>query len=163
MKICIVDLETTGLDPKKHEIIEFGAYIFYTDGYKIPDTYTFKIKPRHIENADPAALQINGYNEEEWKDAISLEEFKTWVKGKLPGFTFCSFPLLFDYGFMEAAGLGDVFDRYKLDLFTMAWMKTGKIEKLKDYCRLLGIQPEPNTHRAINGARCAYELFKKIV
>jgi DNA polymerase III epsilon subunit-like protein len=62
-----LDTETTGLSTKKHEIIEFAA--IREDGAVIE----FKIKPQQIENAHPKALEVNGYTEEAWAEAISPE------------------------------------------------------------------------------------------
>lgn len=64
-----VDTETTGLDENVHEIIEIA--IIDADGDVLLDT---KIKPEHLDRASPKALEINGYNEEEWKDAPLFEE-----------------------------------------------------------------------------------------
>ena len=65
----ILDTETTGLDPSKHEILEICMF-----KPKCGSTYKAKIKPEFLEFADPKALEVNGYNEEEWADAISIDE-----------------------------------------------------------------------------------------
>jgi DNA polymerase III epsilon subunit-like protein len=64
-----LDLETTGLDERQHEIIEFAAV--REDGAEL----CFKIQPEHIETAHPRALEVNGYTPEAWaaEDALSLE------------------------------------------------------------------------------------------
>jgi len=41
---------------------------------EIIDTLDIKVKPEHIETADEFALKINGYNETDWKDALTLKE-----------------------------------------------------------------------------------------
>tara|TARA_Y100000114_G_scaffold89164_2_gene82677 strand:- start:2902 stop:3444 length:543 start_codon:yes stop_codon:yes gene_type:complete len=76
-RLAFIDTETTGLDPINNEIIEIAIKIIDTDAYengKITDVeYEFegKFKIRCMETASPKALEINGYNEEEWKDAYS--------------------------------------------------------------------------------------------
>jgi DNA polymerase III alpha subunit (gram-positive type) len=65
------DIETTGLDPKKHEIISIA--IIVTAREKEITRWELKVKPKNIRAADPTALLINGYNDEDWKEAIDLE------------------------------------------------------------------------------------------
>ena len=71
MRLLFLDTETTGLSPQVHEIIEFSILI--RDGVEEYQE-TFKIQPDHIETAHPRALEINGYNNQEWQDAISQSE-----------------------------------------------------------------------------------------
>jgi DNA polymerase III epsilon subunit-like protein len=76
-KIAFIDLETTGLNPYTHEIIEIGCLIAKQNenGEWIPtDEFEFKVKPEHIETAQQDALRINGYNETDWMFGHSLEE-----------------------------------------------------------------------------------------
>lgn len=65
----VLDTETTGLDPNVHEIIEICMY-----KPKCGSTYTAKIKPYNLEFASPKALEINGYNEKDWENAITFDE-----------------------------------------------------------------------------------------
>jgi len=75
MFITAIDTETTGLDLKKHEIIQLGII-----EYELKDNadliclkkHEFKIKPSNILAASPEALNINGYNENDWKNSISF-------------------------------------------------------------------------------------------
>lgn len=64
----ILDTETTGLDPQQHEILEFCLYFPYSGV-----VYKSKVKPKHIENAHPKALEVNGYKPEEWQNAPHFE------------------------------------------------------------------------------------------
>ena len=73
-KIAFTDLEMTGLDPLKHEIIEFGLVVADEESLEILARYDQKVKPEHIEAAQKEALGVAGYKEEDWKDAISLKD-----------------------------------------------------------------------------------------
>jgi len=68
--IVVIDTETTGLDPAKHEVIEFAGIKIDPVTLEVIDTLTFKVKPLHIETAQSKALEVNGYTPEAWAEAI---------------------------------------------------------------------------------------------
>ena len=67
-KYIVIDTETTGLDPKKHEMLSLGAIVMI-DGV-ITETMDIKIRA-DISKADSKALEVNGYSERRWKYAVS--------------------------------------------------------------------------------------------
>jgi DNA polymerase III epsilon subunit-like protein len=71
--LAFIDIETTGLNLIKHEIIEIGCVITTPD-LEVIEEFELKIKPEHISNADKVALKINQYKEDLWEDALSLKE-----------------------------------------------------------------------------------------
>jgi len=83
MIITVLDTETTGLDRDKHEIIEIAliSYLYDRDGNRyVMRKYEQKIKPEHIELANPRALEINGYTPDAWVDARPAAEVLAEVK-----------------------------------------------------------------------------------
>lgn len=78
MKYIVIDTETTGLDPKKHELLSLGAIVMI-DG-NIVESIEIKIKPRNIDQADAEALRINGYSPYRWKNAIEGDSAVTIIK-----------------------------------------------------------------------------------
>jgi len=171
MKISIIDLETTGLDPDKHEIIEIGAVIFDDEKPGSLETVNIKVIPEHIENASPKALEVNGYKKEDWTDAVTLEKAMSILSPKVGDSIFCAHNMIFDWGFLNAACkklfIELPFNHRKIDLFTIAWAKIDhskmKYWNLKAICEELEIEPEPAIHRAINGAMTEYEVYKKLM
>ncbi len=83
--IAMTDLETSGAVFGEHEILEIGLVLFDQHTFEIIDTLNIKIKPEHIENAVPAALERNGYKPENWIDAISYHYYPPgqWDKSLL--------------------------------------------------------------------------------
>jgi DNA polymerase III epsilon subunit-like protein len=66
-KLAFIDLETTGMDPLKHEIIEIGCLLAKLDDkgqYVELESFELKVKPEHIETAEQEALRVNGYDED---------------------------------------------------------------------------------------------------
>ena len=87
-KLAFVDIETTGINPFKHEIIEIGCLIAKQNDrgeWVTVEEFEFKVKPEHIETAETEALRINGYNETNWMFAHSLEEALKTLSQKCDG------------------------------------------------------------------------------
>jgi len=168
--IAITDLETTGIDPRRHEIIEMGLLVVDQNSLGVMESLDLKVRPEHLKTASPNALLLNGYNEDDWIDAVSLSRAMTEYSRRVKGAIFCSHNVTFDWSFMEEAfrttGVTATLDYHRLDLFTMGWMLL-KGQGLSDFnlnklAKNLGIGEEPMPHRAINGARTAYEVLKRL-
>ena len=77
MYLTAIDTETTGLDIKKHQIIQLGVIKYKLEDYgdlRILEKYQYNVKPSNINAASPEALKINGYNEDCWKNSIPFIE-----------------------------------------------------------------------------------------
>lgn len=89
MKLAFVDTETTGLDPRAHDVWEV-AVILREDG--LPDEeYLWQVRPS-LETAEPKALEIGRYSErfcvpDDW-DAVLLSPSAPPFKLRLPEFLF---------------------------------------------------------------------------
>ena len=169
--IAITDLETTGTDPRLHEIIEIGLILIDQRSLDILDSLDLKVRPEHIKTASESALKLNGYNVIDWQDSISLKEAMGLYSYKTSDALFCSHNVTFDWSFINEAfritGVENKMDYHRLDLLTMSWtlLRESNIEgfSLDKIARFLGIGEEPIPHRAINGAQKAYEVLKKLI
>jgi DNA polymerase III subunit epsilon len=64
-KVLYIDVETTGLKPDKHDVIELG-YIIEIDGVvKVSDC--LNMQPFSYDNIDPEALKVSGHTIEKLK------------------------------------------------------------------------------------------------
>ena len=170
--VAITDTESTGLDRNQHVIIEIGLVLVDQRTLEVLDEFETKIKPtpEEVARASPRALEVNGYNDEEWKGAPSLK----WAMGeyarRVPGAMFAAHNACRDWGFMENAfnvtGVEDPLDYHRIDLFSVAFEKL-RHSGLRNFnlhilAAHLGIPEEPKPHRAINGARCAYQIYRRL-
>lgn len=169
--LAITDVETTGLDWDAHEIIEIGLVVARQPDLKIVGELDVKVKPEHIETADPRSLEIAGYNEEEWQNALSLQEAMAAYAEKTRDATFVAHPVVVDYSFIDRAfrktGLENPLHYQTLDLTSMAWILLRDKETfpkitLMELTKYFGLEGEPTPHRAINGARLAYDILVKL-
>ncbi len=94
---CIVDIETNGSKPERHQIIEIGA-IKVKDG-KIVDQYESLVQCDEISKH---ITELTGISIEETKDAPPLQrvlnEFKSFIGTDI----FVAHSVKFDYGFISA-------------------------------------------------------------
>ncbi|MEO5646209.1 MAG: 3'-5' exonuclease [Candidatus Paceibacterota bacterium] len=171
--LAFIDVETTGLDHDKAEIIELGVVIAkLRDGeLVVTDQLDVKIHPKHLETAEPAALRINGYNEADWMFAVSLEDAMKSFADKTDGAVFVAHNITFDYGFVEKAfkdtGIENKMHYHKLDTIAMAFgilHDQDDISRfsLKALCEYYGIENK-KAHSAFADAYATYEVFKKLL
>lgn len=173
MKIALTDIETTGLKSLKHEIIEIGCVIFDNTTFEIHGQFNFKIKPERIEDADPRALEVNGYNKEDWEeDGMTLFQALSFYAEATEGCTFMAHNAMFDWSFIEVACEREdiklkLKSHHKIDTVSIAWSKIPHNKvfgwSLKTLCSYFGIPPEPKIHRAVNGAMCTYHVYQKLM
>lgn len=169
--IAITDLETTGLDAQVHEIIDIGLLMVDQKTLLVVDTLDVKVRPEHIETASEYALKLNGYNEADWRDAVSLETAMKLYSTKTKNAIFCSHNTTFDWPFtaegFKKTDVANLMDYHRLDTFTMAWTKLHHLglEKFNSDALLefFHLEKEPPVHSAINGAFKAYDIFKRLI
>lgn len=170
---AFIDVETTGLDRDKHEIIEIAAVIAkYRDGiFTVVDELDLKIQPQNIETADPQALRVNGYNEADWIFAVSLEDAMKSFSEKTDGAVFVAHNATFDHGFIESAfkktNVPDKMHYHRLDSMSIAFAvlnlngDAGRLS-LGALCEKYGIENK-KAHSAFADAYATYEVFKAIM
>lgn len=169
-KLAFIDLETTGLIAGKHEIIEIGCVLVDQATMQEIESFELKIKPQHIETADPQSLIINKYRESDWVFAVDLKAGLEHFTKKINGAIIVAHNLFFDWGFIERAlqecGIPEP-DHRKLDLFSIAWAKLHKESwaerfSLRALCEYLGID-NPRAHTALSDSQTAFLIYKKLM
>jgi len=78
MKICFVDVETTGLDPKVHAIIQLSGSIQKGD---LVDEFDYRLKPFKGDMLSPSTTAVHGYTKEDIeKFPESIESYNKFIK-----------------------------------------------------------------------------------
>ncbi|HTH93239.1 MAG TPA: 3'-5' exonuclease [Candidatus Paceibacterota bacterium] len=172
--LAFVDVETTGFDPEVAEIIELAVVIAkMRDGeLVVTDQLDLKIRPEHIETADPAALRVNGYNEADWLFAVDLKDAMNSFADKTEGAIFVAHNMTFDYNFIAKAfqktGIENKMHFQKLDTISIAFgvLHDNKDEmnklSLKALTEYYGIENK-KAHTAFADTYATYEVFKKML
>jgi DNA polymerase-3 subunit epsilon len=169
--IAFVDLETTGLDPTKHEILQIGIVRVDARTLSIHSQIELKVIPTHIFDAEAKALEVNGYREELWIDAVPLRDALVTIRPWLDGSVLAGHNPGFDAAFLaegyRSEGVSSpAMDHHRLDTASLAWPLwcSGAIESISLglVCKHLGID-RPTPHGALADARASLEVARKMM
>lgn len=159
--IIITDVETTGLNPTHHEIIDIGAIKVNHDLQEIA-RFDVKVQPMLVFNAEPEALKINGYNREGWHLASYPHDAAAAFRDFSAEGILCAWNITFEYSFLEAlfseARIPSSMDYHRIDIPSIAWMLLPELKSMSmnSVAEHFNMPREPEPHRGITGA--AYEL-----
>jgi DNA polymerase III epsilon subunit-like protein len=178
--MIVVDIEASGLDPKKNSIVSIGAVDF-----KNPKRQ-FYAEPRIWDGAEcnPESLEINGFTEEECKDPNRnplkevMHDFFAWIEPNKEKTLVGQNPS-FDRDFLNdsfgRSGISWHFSFRTLDLHTIAYVDyirrgldipTENNRTALDLDAILvyvGIPKEPRPHNALTGAKVEAEALSRIL
>lgn len=177
-KLAFIDVETTGLDTTRHEIIQIGLVLVSQDGivddkfkFSVIEELELKVKPERIEEADKTALRVNGYSPEEWVFAYTLPEAMKIFAEKTEGAIMVAHNLAFDFAFITKAFSDTKVENkmhfHKLDTISIAYAKAQRKDdinrfSLRSLCEYFGIENK-NAHTALSDCRATLAVFEKLV
>ncbi|MFW5885402.1 MAG: PolC-type DNA polymerase III [Halanaerobium sp.] len=162
-EFVVFDLETTGLNPSQHEIIEIGA-VKIKAGEKIDEFKSFINPGVKI----PAKItEITGINDRMVKDAPGLETVINQFIDFAGDGVLVAHNADFDYGFIRTAlaNLAIKKDDYTvLDTLGLARavVKDSKNHKLNTLAKYFGVDLE-NHHRALDDASATAEVLSNLL
>ena len=169
--LAFIDLETTGLDPERHEILEIGVIRVDARTLTELDATDVRVHPTRLQDADPEALRLNGYSARRWENATNLAEALDWVAPLLVGATLAGHNVGFDRAFLEVAwratgGPPPDLDHHLLDTASLAWplLTEGLVDSLSlaAVCRALGVGL-CDPHRALSDAERSLEIARRLL
>jgi DNA polymerase III epsilon subunit-like protein len=168
--LLFIDLELTGLDVQRHEIIEVAGLLVSPDNLEISNSYYAKVKPTHIETADPASLRVSGYSKSTWSDAIDLRTCLVELSEFAPNCILAGWAVHTEWDFLnwalESENLPYFYHHHLLEVWTIAYVKfyqdpTMSLLGLSKVAQKLGINLE--LHRPDSDIRATYQIFKRLV
>ena len=155
--ICL-DLETTGLNPKKDRIIEIGA-VKVRDG-KIVDTFQSLIDPK--QELGERVESLTSIASKELCGQPTIQEILPDLKEFLEEDVLLGHRVLFDYSFLKRAFTNAkiIFERKGLDTLKLArkFVTDCESKKLESLCQHYGIRHQ--AHRALGDAVATVELYQ---
>lgn len=181
MYMICVDIEASGLDPKKDSIVSIGAIDLNNP------TRQFYEECRIWDGAHVSdeALAVNGFSLEEVNDVTKKTEgeavrlFLAWAWEIEGDRTLTGQNVSFDRDYLQYASLREGLDwdlaHRTVDTHTLAWMHMIKrglpppianhrsalnLDGILNYC---GIPEEPKPHNALTGAMCHAEVTARLL
>ena len=175
--LAFIDVETTGLNPDKHEIIELAVVLCKQiersgegPNIEIISEHEWKIKMERPDDAEEDALRINHYNETDWLFAVDLKSAMAQFSKITEGAIFVSHNLTFDYAFINKAFQRTEIDNKmyygKLDTISIAFARlydVGQVNgfSLRALCELFKIE-NSKAHSALADTKALVAIYKKM-
>jgi len=173
-----LDVETTGLVPGYHEMIDAGFVITDLEG-KVVDTLFIRIQPEHPERTSPGAAKVNGYDAAKWKrlhaltPAQAVDTIIAFNKRAAGGkhVLLATFNSQFDTSFLDALmrregkTWRELFHYFVLDIPSMAWSLGYRDLTNGALATKLGVADEPRVaedHTGITGAMLNVRIYQAL-
>ena len=158
--ICI-DLETTGLNPKRDRIIEIGA-VKVRNG-KAVETFQQLIDPK--QELEERVEILTGISSKELEGQPTIQEIVPKLIEFLGEDVLLGHRVLFDYSFLKRTFTNEKipFERKGIDTLKLArqFVTDCESKKLESLCKHYGIKHQ--AHRALGDAMATVELYQILV
>lgn len=174
--ICFIDFETTGIDVFKDYPIEIGA-ILVDENLNITKEFHSFINPNRKRRFKTTAIKTHGYKSmEEFQNyPLSKEVLEDFFEVFGTNFCFAGWNITFDVTFFrKLCHQNSMMKRYNelnyrhLDIQSMMYLfnhiNNTKIEKnsLDNVCKFFNVN-RSEKHNALEDAKLAFEIYKKII
>lgn len=177
--LLLIDIEASGLDPKRHEILQLAGILLDKRTLKEKQSFVSYIKPRHWQRSDPQSLKVNRITYDLVRNApllpAVLKKFnRTFGKQVI---------LTYYVGIMDIAFLNAAYERARIKfpfdyhtfniwgLFYSFLALKNKLNSKKEYAgfgledclRMFKIDVPPNLHDALVDCRAEAEVLRKVL
>jgi DNA polymerase III alpha subunit (gram-positive type) len=177
--LAFVDVETTGLVPGYHEMIDAGIVMTDLEGNEL-DRLFVRIQPEYPERTSPGALAVNAFDPGRWKKlgasspAEAVERIVSFHR-KVAGDRRVLLVALnshFDAAFLDHLFRGqkrewrELYHYFVLDLPSMAWSLGLRDLTGTELAEALGVEDEPHVareHTGITGAELNVRLYRALL
>lgn len=178
--LLLIDIEATGLDPVKHEIIQLAGVLLDRKTLKEKEAFTTYIKPRNWKNRDPESMKVNKIAWDDVKDAPDLKPaLQKFNKAFGKNVTLSYYVGIMDIVFMQAAykkaGLKWPFDYHFFNIWGLFYAylaARNRLKNKKDFggfnleglVQSFGIKAKKSDlHDALVDCRVEAEVLRKII
>lgn len=160
-EVAFLDLETTGFDPVRDDVIEVAAVV--ARGPEVVSRYATLVKPNRP--VPPEIVELTGIDDEMLREAPPLSEAVAGLARAVGGRAVVAHNASFDRLFLEAAGWSHPeggqawLDSLELARIALPRMRS---HRLTDLARAFGLVVEP-AHRAASDAETLARLWRVLL
>lgn len=175
--LAFIDIETTGLLPGYHEMIDCG--IVLTDLEGVPrDSFFVRIMPQHPERLTGGARRVNGFDAAKWPSiavapSVAADSLMRWQKRAAAGKSvlLVTFNSQFDTSFLDALlreqghHWRELYHYFVLDVPSMAWSLGLRDLTNGALAQKLGVADEPRgsmAHNGLTGAQLDARIYRAL-
>lgn len=157
-----IDLETTGLDPKRDRMIEIGAV--RVERGRVVEQFSSLVNPQRT--LEPRITALTGITDEMLASAPELSEVLSEVLAFCGEWPLLGHHVIFDYSFLKRAAVnaGQSFARSGVDTLKLArrFMPEQEKKNLSAACAFFGVG-QKEAHRAVSDAISSHQLYQKLL
>lgn len=188
LKLCVIDVETTGLDDRKHALVQASGKILI--GGKEVSSFDFKVRPFDTDEIQDEALAVNHLTLEEIASYPTADEVIPKMKEYFYQFvdhddpkdllTMVGFNIKFDQGFMRSLffkanalnSFKNIFHYKTIDVqaLVLGYLFANGLDQdlmafhQKDCARAIGIEvDEEKLHEAQEDSSLSLKIFNKMI
>ncbi len=177
--ILIIDVESTGLDYQKNDLIELAGVLLDKKTLKEKKHFRSFIKPEHWRNRDPEAMAVNKITWEDLAKAPSLRTvINTFQKKFGTNVILAPYGTIMDTAMLRVAykkiGKQYPYDYHVFDVWPLCYTYMAKKKLLVNKKRFSGfslndianhfkIKVPSNRHTALADCRLEAEVLRKLV
>jgi DNA polymerase III alpha subunit (gram-positive type) len=176
--LTFIDVETTGLVPGYHEMIDVGLVMTDLEGRQI-DKLFLRIQPEHPERTSEGARAVNAFDEKRWRElgasspAAAVEGIVSFHHRAAGGrnVLLVAFNSHFDAAFLDHLFRGqgrtwrELYHYFILDLPSMAWSLGLRQLDGSSLTEALGVPDEPHVpvdHTGLTGAEVNVRIYRAL-
>jgi DNA polymerase III alpha subunit (gram-positive type) len=177
--LAFVDVETTGLIPGHHEMIDIGIVMTDLSGNELGELFV-RIQPEYPERTDDGARAVNAFDADRWRELQALSKYQAIEKiltfrNEIAGdknVLMVAFNSHFDTAFLDhlfrsqERSWRELYHYFVLDLPSMAWSLGIHGLTGPNISGKLGIEDEPHVaelHTGITGARLNARIYRALL
>jgi DNA helicase-2/ATP-dependent DNA helicase PcrA len=177
--LLVFDVESTGTDTSKHEIIQIAGIRLDKDSLEERARFSTYVKPNHWETRDMEAMQVNKISYDLVATAPTLAEALALLEKNFPPaeVLLCAYNIWFDVSFLRQAyfslGKPMSYNYAGFDILALGyiwWCKTGQQNNpekyigfgMQDLAHALGINAEGAFHNALTDVVAEAEILRRL-